>query len=88
MKVTIFGRKDCQACRQARQKMEYYLAKWQIDIPLEYCDMETPDGLALGAFHDVAEIPTVLLEEDGKELGRWVKFPPRSEELKELIRVF
>lgn len=85
MKLTIFGKKDCPACRQAKEKVEYYLARWQVDIPLEYYDMETTDGLALGAYHDIIEVPTVLAEEDGKELGRWVKFPPLSEELKTLI---
>ncbi len=85
MKLTIFGKKDCPACRQAKEKVEYYLARWQVDIPLEYYDLETPDGLALGAYHDIADVPTVLMEENGTELRRWVKFPPRSEELQALL---
>ena len=85
MKLTVFGKRGCSACQQAKAKVEYYLAKWQVDIPLEYCDLETVDGLALGAFHDVVEIPTVLLEAAGRELRRWVRFPPRSDELYELV---
>ena len=87
MKLTIFGRRDCSACKKAKEKVEYYLAKWRVEIPLEYCDMETVEGLALGAFHDVAEVPTVVLEKQGKELRRWVKFPPLSEELKGFLTV-
>lgn len=85
MNIKIFGIKGCPACQKAKQKVEYYLSQWQATVPLEYYDLETAEGLAVGAFHDVSEVPTVILEEEGRELHRWVKFPPRSEELKECI---
>jgi hypothetical protein len=42
--------------------------------------METVDGLAEGAFHEVADVPTVIIFENKDELVRWVKQPPVSEE--------
>jgi hypothetical protein len=42
--------------------------------------METVDGLTEGAYHEVQDIPTVIILDDSKELVRWVKKPPVSEE--------
>lgn len=42
--------------------------------------METLDGLTEGAFNEVADIPTVIIFDNMKELARWVKKPPVSDE--------
>jgi hypothetical protein len=42
--------------------------------------METLDGLTEGAFNEVADVPTVIIFDNRKELARWVKKPPVSEE--------
>ncbi|MGB3480559.1 MAG: hypothetical protein WBB67_15560, partial [bacterium] len=47
---------------------------------IEYYDMETLDGLTEGAFHEVSDIPTVIIFDDKNELTRWVKQPPISKE--------
>jgi glutaredoxin len=83
VRVTIFGKKGCDACRAALEKMEYFTRKWKReDVNIEYVDMETPEGLAEGAFRDVYEIPTVILEKQGDEVARWIKTVPVSQEFR------
>ena len=84
MKVTVFGTKDCDACKAARAKIDYFARKWGTskETTLEFVDMGTPDGLAEGAYRDVYDIPTVVFEQGGREVARWVKTVPVSEEFK------
>lgn len=83
MRVSVFGKKECDACKAAVEKIEYFTKKWKRDdVAIEYVDMETPDGLAEGAYRDVYDIPTVILERDGDEVARWVKTVPVSQEFR------
>lgn len=83
MRVSVFGRKECDACRAAVEKIEYFTKKWKRDdVAIEYIDMDTPDGLAEGAYRDVYDIPTVILEREGDEVVRWVKTVPVSQEFR------
>jgi thiol-disulfide isomerase/thioredoxin len=85
LKVTVFGRKDCDACKAAQEKIVYFAEKWgkAQETLIEFVDMDTPDGLAEGAYRDVYEIPTVIFEEEDRELVRWVKKVPLSKEFKQ-----
>jgi len=47
---------------------------------IQYIDMDELSGLTEGAFYEISDIPTVLILEDDKEIKRWVKNPPVSEE--------
>ncbi len=78
--VFLFGKPDCQVCKDTREKLMYFKEKNNFAATIEYYDMETVDGLTEGAFHEVEEIPTVIIFDDKKELARWVKKPPVSEE--------
>lgn len=83
MRVSVFGRKECDACRAAVEKIEYFTKRWKRDdVAIEYIDMDTPDGLAEGAYRDVYDIPTVILEREGDEVVRWVKTVPVSQEFR------
>ncbi|HVP56496.1 MAG TPA: hypothetical protein VMU02_00230 [bacterium] len=84
MKVSVFGKKDCDACKAAIAKLEYFTRKWgkAENTAIEFIDMETVDGLADGAWRDVYDIPTVILDEGGTELARWVKQVPISRDFK------
>lgn len=83
MRVSVFGRKECDACKAAVEKIEYFTRKWKRDdVAIEYIDMDTPDGLAEGAYRDVYDIPTVILEREGDEVVRWVKTVPVSQEFR------
>jgi len=83
LRVSVFGKRECDACKAAVEKMEYFARKWKReDISIEYVDMDTPDGLAEGAYRDVYDIPTVILEKGGEEVVRWVKTVPVSREFR------
>lgn len=79
-KVYIFGKPTCPVCKDARKKIEYFKKKENFAAQIEYYDMETIDGLTEGAFHEVSDIPTVIIFDDKNELTRWVKQPPISKE--------
>ena len=84
MQIMVFGRPGCSVCKQAVEKIDYFLNKWEYkkQVPVYYFDMETVDGLAEGAYHEVYEIPTVVLLAANEEQERWLKRPPLSKELK------
>jgi hypothetical protein len=84
IKVSVFGKKECDACKAALEKITYFSDKWgkQDSTSIDFIDMETVDGLAEGAYRDVYDIPTVILEQGGKELTRWVKKVPASSEFR------
>ncbi len=87
MRVVIFGKNDCEACKAAKEKITYFARKWNAlkTTEIVFIDMETPDGLAEGAFRDVCEIPTVVIEDRGREVARWVKKVPLSQEFRKYL---
>ncbi len=82
--VTVFGKKDCDACKAAIEKVSYFTKKWgwEARTRVQFIDMDTPDGLAEGAYRDVFDIPTVILEKNNEELARWVKQVPASRDFR------
>ena len=84
IKVKVFGKQDCDACKAAMEKVSYFARKWgwEDKTSIEFIDMETADGLAKGAYRDVYDIPTVILEKNEQELARWVKQVPASRDFR------
>lgn len=84
MRISVFGRRDCDACKAALAKIEYFSRKWgKVETTsLEFIDLDTVDGLAEGAWRDVYDVPTVILESSGREVARWVKQVPVSRDFK------
>lgn len=84
MKLVFFVKEDCGACKNAKEKVGFFLQKWGVadSVETESVDLSTADGLVEAAMREVAEIPTIVLEEDGGEVVRWTKRAPASEELK------
>ncbi|MEW6685871.1 MAG: hypothetical protein AB1393_06660 [Candidatus Edwardsbacteria bacterium] len=84
MQIKIFGKNTCPVCKQTKDKFEYFLKHWGYEgkIPLHYYNLDTVEGLAEGAYYEVSEIPTIVLEDQEKEITRWTKKPPVSTELK------
>ena len=87
IKVSVFGKQQCDACKAAVEKVTYFSEKWgkRDSTSIDFIDMETVDGLAEGAYRDVYDIPTVILEEGDHELARWVKKVPQSSEFREFF---
>jgi len=87
MQVKIFGKKDCAKCRTTKNKIEFFISKWNLKEKLKilFLDLDTVEGLAEGALNDVLRIPTTILERDGNVLVRWDGEVPNSDEFKNYI---
>ena len=79
-KVYIFGKPTCPVCKEAYEKIRYFKTKKNFDAEIRYFNIESVDGLTEGAFHEVSDVPTVIIFDDKEELVRWAKRPPVSEE--------
>jgi hypothetical protein len=84
MKLVFFVKEDCGACKNAKKKVDFFLEKWGASdsVDTEVVSLSTEDGLVEAAMREVAEIPTIVLEDGGNEVARWTKTPPLSEELR------
>jgi hypothetical protein len=82
MRVRIFGKKNCAKCETTKNKFSHFLEKNNRlnDIPVEFHDMDTVDGMAEGAYHDVFSIPTTIIEKEERILARWEGEVPKTEE--------
>lgn len=87
MKINVFGKQGCDACKQMREKMEHCIEKWgwQNKVSLQYVDLSTVDGMAEGAFQDVFRVPAVTVERAGKIVARYDGGVADSRKLKEQI---
>jgi thiol-disulfide isomerase/thioredoxin len=84
MKVKIFGKKECAKCETTKNKFNHFMKKnnFKDTAALEFHDMDTADGLAEGAYHDVLKIPTTVIEKQQKILARWDGEVPKSEDFR------
>ncbi len=87
MQIKIFGKKTCAKCQTTKNKFHFFLQKWNISdkVAIRFYDMDTVDGLAEGAFYSVGEVPTSILEKDGREEARWIGEVPKSEDFKKYL---
>lgn len=87
MKLVFFVKEDCSACKNAKEKVNFFLEKWgAVDsIETETLNLSTEDGLVEAAMRDVSEIPTIVLEDGGSEVARWERKAPTSDELRERL---
>ncbi len=85
MQVSIFGKHNCGNCLSTKKMLAHFIPKWGLDgkVKVEFYDMDTPDGMAEGAFQDVAnKLPTVIVTAGDKALARWEGKVPNTDELK------
>ena len=86
MKLIFFVKDDCGACKNAKEKVSFFLSKWGVaDLDTETVNLSTSDGLVEAAMRAVGEIPTIILEDQTGEVARWMKQAPASEDLKAKI---
>ncbi len=87
MKIEVYGKQGCALCQSTKRKLAHFLEKWGHGekVQMAFVDMETVEGLAEGAFHDVNEIPTTILSDNGSTLARWEHEVPPSEDIRQLI---
>ena len=82
MKIKVFGKKNCAKCETMKNKINHYLKKNDTapGAMLEFYDLDTLDGMAEGAYHDVLKIPATIIERDSTILARWDGEVPKTED--------
>ena len=83
LQVTVFGKPDCDLCKSARRKVEFYLNKWELaeQVEVRFLDITTVEGLTESAYYNATDIPTTLVFRAGQDVARWEHVMPDSEEL-------
>ncbi len=89
MKLIFFVKDDCGACKNAKEKVDFFLEKWGANssVAVETISLSTSDGLVEAAMRAVGEIPTIILEDQDGEVARWMKRAPASDELRAKLGV-
>jgi hypothetical protein len=87
MEISIFGKQSCSKCRTTKNKLNHLVQKWGVadTVPLRYYDLQSVDGMTEGAFRDVMGIPTVIVDQGAREVGRWTALVPKGDEIKKMV---
>jgi thioredoxin-like negative regulator of GroEL len=88
VKIYIFGKTDCAKCKTTKNKLKHFLGHWEMarKVELVFHDMETVDGRAEGAFHDVDQIPATIVETNGRSVARWDGQVPNSKAVRLVLQ--
>jgi len=83
MQIEVFGKDDCIKCDEAKSVLNKLLEEKSLKdkVQFRYFDMESIDGMAEGAFNDVLKIPTILINDQDKNLARWDGNVPQASEI-------
>ena len=84
MKIKVFGKKGCAKCDTTKNKINHFLQKNNCadKALLEFFDLDTVEGMAEGAYHDVLKVPTTVIEKESNPLARWEGEVPKTDEFK------
>ncbi len=84
MNLVFYVKEDCEACKNAKEKISFFLEKWGAAdaVATEAINLDTEDGLVEAAMNAVSDVPTIILQHEGGEVARWIKKAPPSEELR------
>ncbi len=87
LQVTIVGKPDCDLCKSAHRKVEFFLGKWEMSeqVTVRFLDVTTLDGLTESAYLNATEVPTTLVFRDGQDVARWEQTIPPSEGLRQAL---
>jgi hypothetical protein len=85
VKIKIFGKQDCDACKSTKGKFDLFLSKWdkRDNVEIVFFDLDTVEGLTEAAMFDATDVPTTIIENNGKEVARWEKKVPMSQDFKQ-----
>ena len=84
MEVIIFGKVECGKCKGAQSRAKFAIKKMGLNeaVSLRFIDLDTIDGRAEGAFHDVYDaVPVTIIREGEENLRRWEGEMPKTDEL-------
>jgi glutaredoxin len=87
MELVFYVKPDCEACKNAKEKVSFFLEKWGAadSVQTRAIDLDTEDGLVEAAISGVADVPTIILLNGGDEVARWGRKAPNSEELRSAL---
>ena len=82
--IKIFTKAECPRCPAAKE-IGGILQKEGLLVT--FYDLETPDGLAEGAFYSVMATPTIIIEDEHEKiLAGWRGSVPTLQEIQGLVR--
>ncbi len=89
MKLVFYVKDDCEVCKNAKEKVSFFLDKWGAadSVETEAINLDTEDGLVEAAMNAVSDVPTIILQHEGSEIARWARKAPPSEELKTALGI-
>ncbi len=80
MKIKFFHKKNCPRCPEAKEILS------RSGVSYESFDIDTVDGMAEAAYHNVVATPSILiLDEFEEEIRGWRGVSPSPEEIQEII---
>ena len=86
MIIEVYGKQGCGLCKSAEKKINHMIDKWDVGETVEivFQDIETLDGAVESDFHDVFEIPSVLIKSKATQdvMARWDGQAPPTDELR------
>lgn len=85
MQVQVFGKQDCAKCETTKHKFQHFITKLGLSgkVAFQFFDMDTVDGLTEGAYRDVFDVPTTIIERDGEDVVRWEGIIPPTTDIKQ-----
>ncbi len=67
-----FGKKKCAACQETQALFSNLKTVPSTHcLNIAYFDMDSIEGLTEGAFHNVSNVPTTILQKKGHTIKRW-----------------
>ena len=63
--IKFFWRSNCPKCEIAKEMQQYFSVK---GVPVESYNLDTPGGLAEGAFYSVLSVPTAIVVDKSDNL--------------------
>jgi hypothetical protein len=84
MEVVIFGKVACGKCKGAQSRARFVVENLGLTdaVPVRFVDLDSIDGRAEGAFHDVYDaVPVTIIKRNGEDVGRWEGEMPKTTEL-------
>jgi len=84
MQVQVFGKQNCAKCETTKHKVAHFITKLGLGgkVEMQFFDMETVEGLTEGAFRDVFDVPTTIIQNEGQDLARWEGTIPPTADIK------
>lgn len=80
--MKVFWQKDCPNCPKAKEIGK----KLEKELEVQYCDVDTVDGLTEACLYQVMSTPSlVVIDEKGEEIESWKGILPEIDYIRKKI---